>query len=151
MPAVIQRSFTPEGAMFATTQWAAREDDLFNGDSWKWIDCAEGAAVFEDILQAEKQMELLREPGVWIWAATRPAAESRLPIADSKVAAPASEPVRAAAVRGVSPSQMAAGSQQERIRAARQNRRVTAQRRSAEDFRRVYEATCARLGEHDDE
>ena len=138
--------------MFATTQWAAREDDLFNGESWKWIDGPEGAAVFEDILQAEKQAAALREPGVWVWAAVRPAAaDRRLPIADSKDAAPTPEPARANAVHGVSPSQMAAGTVKERIAAAKQNKRVAAQRRTAADWQRVYEATCARMGEHDDE
>ncbi len=128
--------------MFATTQWAAREDDLFNGESWKWIDGPEGAAVFEDILQAEKQAASLREPGVWVWAAVRPAAaDSRLPIADSKIAAPTPGPARANAVHGVSPSQMAAGTVRERIAAAKQNKRVAAQRklRTAEDFRDVFE------------
>ena len=145
MPAVIQRSFTPEGAMFAQTQWAAREDDLFNGDSWKWIDGPEGAAVFADFAAAEKQAAALREPGVWVWAAVRAAAaDSRLPIADSKIAAPTPEP---ALVRG----KRVEGTITERIHAAKHNKRVTAQRRTAADWQRVYDATCARMGEHDDE
>lgn len=137
MPAVIQRSFTPEGATFATTQWAAREDDLFHGDSWKWIDGPECAEVFEDFEAAAQQALALRTPGVWVWAAVRAADDSKSQIADSPPAA------------AMSPSQMARGDTPARIAAARQNRRVTALRRTAEDFRRVYEETCKRLGERD--
>lgn len=101
MPAVIQRAFTPEGATFATTQWAAREDDLFNGELWKWLDSADGATVFPDWEQADRQAVALRTPGVWVWAAIRAALPCAAEKATEGTRGPLPRPAWAVALRGV--------------------------------------------------
>ena len=124
---------------------------MFVEEEWEWDSDRDRAFVFLTYEQADAKARSL---GGGAYPAIRAAADdSRLPIADSKDAAPTPEPARAAAVHGVSPSRMAAGTVKERIAAAKQNKRVAAVRkqRTAADWQRVYEATCARMGEHDDE
>ena len=150
MPAVIQRAFTPEGATFATTQWAAREDDLFNGELWKWLDSADGATVFPDWEQADRQAVALRTPGVWVWAAIRAALPCAAEGTEGTEGTEATQGTLPAAggvalrgveaARGVSPATMAAGSTKERIAAARHNRRVAHSRVSpTEAYARLEE------------
>lgn len=119
MPAVIQRSFTPEGAEFPVSQWARRVDDMFQGDMWEWTVERDLATVFDTYLLAAKQAA---EFGKWAWPVIRQCepAPDALPSAERKP-----EPVR-----GISPAEMASGDIGQRIRAAKVNRRVSQHRRN---------------------
>jgi hypothetical protein len=136
MPAVIQRLFTPDGEVMPTVQTLVRVEELFADPAreWEWDCDRDKAFVFATFEQADAAA---RQMGCGAYPVVRER-DSREPIANggcehrAVTAALASESARAAG------------------HTKAQNRRVTAQRRAAEDFRRLYEATCARLGEHDE-
>lgn len=141
MPAVIQRLITPEGAVFPVVEFAVRSLLLFSDlPEWSWSEDAETAYVFETHGEADVQA---RAFNCGAFAVIRSAAscDSKLQIADCKE--PTTEGVALRGVeapRGVSPAAMAAASIPERIAAAKRNRKVAQERkRSAEDFRKVYE------------
>ncbi len=144
MPAVIQRLVTPEGETFPTVMSACRVDDLFADEEWEWDCDRDRAFVFATYEQAEKQARAL---GSGAYPAIRAAAESEAPAPVPQVAMVATQ--KPTVARGVSPAAMAAGDTKARIAAAKQNKRVTAQRRTAADWQRVYEETARRLGEHE--
>lgn len=145
MPAVIQRLFTPEGAVLPLVQAAVRVPDLFVAEEWEWDADLDRAFVFATYEEADTYSRRL---GKGAYPAIRAVAGKGTEGTEGtqRMEAPAPSPCVA---RGVSPAAMASGDTKARIAAAKHNPRVTAQRRTAEDWKRVYEETARRLGEHE--
>ena len=136
---MIQRLFTPEGAVFPVVEFAVRSLLLFSElPEWSWSEDASAACVFASHGEADVQARAL---GCGAFAVIRSAPEKGTQGPVQRAAeGEALRGVDAIPACGVSPAVMAAGSTKERIAAAKCNRKVAQERkRTAADFRRVYE------------